>query len=64
MKFGNSILAINARFWTCSYCGHLIKDKKPFDIVRVDFVSMPLILCSPYCLRIQIKRMEKERVDK
>jgi hypothetical protein len=56
--FGNSVLFINAKFWTCGYCGNLLKDNTPFEITRINGNPTPYIFCSASCKKTQIVKLE------
>lgn len=62
--WGNSILARNVKFWTCSYCGILIKDDTPFEITLINGNPVPFILDSEVCLRLQILKLEAQHIDR
>lgn len=62
-RWGNSILSINLKFWKCMYCGLLIKDDKPFGVVRINGNLMPDIFCSESCLRVYIIKLEAQRIN-
>ncbi len=62
--WGNSVLFINAKFWSCSYCGKLLKDKIPFSIVMINGNPAPYILCSALCLRLQTMKIEASHTDR
>lgn len=62
--FGNSVLFINLKFWTCAYCGKLIKNKTPFSVVLIDGNPSPFILCSANCLKIQVIKLDAQKADR
>ncbi len=62
--WGNSILFINLKYWTCAYCGKLIRDHKPFSIVLINANPSPYVLCSRNCFKILVIKLEAERGDK
>lgn len=62
-RWGNSFLAINAKHWECSYCGHDIKDSKWFEITMINGNPLPYILCSPFCERLMVKKLELKHRD-
>ena len=56
--WGNSILFYNAKFWTCVYCGNLIKHNQPFMMTKINGNPTPFILCSEHCLRAQMVKLD------
>lgn len=61
--WGNSVLAFNLKHWECGYCGHDIKDRKPFEITMVNGNPLPFIFCSPFCERLMVKKLELKHRD-
>lgn len=65
-QWGNSILSINLRFWSCDYCGLPLKDNKPFAVVQVNGslkAADAKIFDKESCLRIFIIKHEAKRAE-
>jgi hypothetical protein len=65
-QWGNSILSVNLKYWSCDYCGMLIKDDKPFGIVHINGGLKPAeakMFDSETCLKIYIMKKEAQRVQ-
>lgn len=65
-RWGNSILSINHKFWTCDYCGKLIKDGKPFAVVQINGslkAADAKVFDSEFCLKIFIIKKEALRTQ-
>lgn len=60
-KWGNSLVFINLKHWTCAYCGRPIKDNTPFSITLINGNPIPFILCSALCLKIHVMKLEAQR---
>lgn len=61
--WGNSILSINLKFWKCTYCGVLIKDDKPFGVVRINGNLTPDIFDTEFCLNTHIMKLDAQRIE-
>ncbi len=62
-KWGNSFLFINLKFWACAYCGKQIKNRTPFSIVLINSNPAPYILCSAFCFKILVMKLEAQKGD-
>lgn len=58
--WGNSVLYLNAKQWTCIHCGHLIKNNIPFSVLIING-SLPKIFCSNVCLKNHIAGLDTSR---
>lgn len=63
-RWGNSSLAINYRNWKCWYCGLPIKDGAQFMILKIDGNATPYDLCSQFCEKMSIIKVEAANYDK
>lgn len=57
-KWGNSYLAVNVKHWDCAYCGLALKDRKVFEITLINGNPLPYILCTPFCEKMMVKKIE------
>jgi len=58
-RWGNSVLAINYKFWDCTYCGTRIKDGTPFQVMRIDDKG-PFVYDTEFCMIQHIRKLEME----
>ena len=63
-KFGNSLLAYNYKFWSCTYCGLPLKNGVPFEMAYINGNPLPYVLCTPTCEKLQLKKIEMAHYDK
>lgn len=59
--WGNSVIAVNFKYWTCSYCGEKIGDGKPFQIMRINGRPQPYVFDKEFCMIKQIQKLEADK---